>query len=265
MPSPFPGMDPYLEAPHRWPGVHTFLITAYAELLNKRLRPRYVADVEERVYLAPDDDPEDEHERVPDIWIERRRAAKGKTEEQPANGPVAVAEPVVITTLRDDERHERRVEIRATETGKLVAVIELLSPSNKVTGSEGRKSFLAKRREITSSRAHWVEIDLLRLGQPLRVRKQLGPHEYCVHVSPADLRPKGRVWPIRLSQRLPVVGIPLRAPDPDAPLDLQQALEMAYDRGAYDLKLDYTKDPVPPLPSDLAKWANKLLKQKKLR
>ena len=164
MPSPFPGMDPYLEEPRLWPGVHTNLIVAFQELLNKQLRPRYVADVEERVYLAPDDDPDEEQDRIPDIWVEQRNGGKTKPGKGHANGGVAIAEPLVITTLRDDERHERRVEIRTTSTGKLVTVIELLSPSNKVAGAEGRKSFLAKRREITSSKAHWVEIDLLRQG-----------------------------------------------------------------------------------------------------
>ena len=224
--SPFPGMDPYLEEPRLWPGVHLYMIGALAELLNKRLRPNYVVDVEERIYLSPDHDPGE---------------------------------------VRDDETHERRLEIRTRSTGKLVTVIEVLSPANKTPGAEGQRSFLAKRDEITSSKAHWVEIDLLRAGQTMPVRKRLEPHEYCVHVSPVELRPKGRVWPIRLQSPLPVVGIPLRKPDADAPLDLQKALEMVYDRGAYDLKLDYTKPPVPALPPALARWPNKMLKQKKLR
>ena len=264
MPSPFPGMDPYLEDPPRWPGVHLLLIAAFSEMLNQQLRPRYVAEIEERIYVTPDDDPGEEQTRVPDIWIERRHGGKTKLGTRPG-GTVAAAEPLVVTTLSEDETRERRVEIRATDTKQLVTVIELLSPSNKVSGAEGRRSFIAKRREVTSSDAHWVEIDLLRQGQSLPLRKRIRPHEYFVHVSPAELRPKGRVWPIRLQSPLPAVGIPLRNPDPDTALDLQRALDMIYDRGAYDLKLDYTEDPVPPLPPDLAKWATKLLRQKKLR
>jgi Protein of unknown function (DUF4058) len=264
MPSPFPGMDPYLEDPAHWPGVHTFLITAYAELLNKQLRPRYVADIEERLYLTPDDDPAEEQLRVPDLQIERRTGVKVKPAKR--NGAAtATAEPLVVTTISDDETHEPRIEIRALDTRELVTVMEILSPTNKVPGAEGRKRFLAKRREITSSRVHWVEIDLLRAGVTLDVRRRLDPHDYFVYVSPAELRPKGRVWPLQLQNRLPAVGIPLRAPDHDTMLELQQGLDLMYDRGAYDLKLDYTQDPVPPLPADLAKWANKLLKQKKLR
>lgn len=220
MPSPFPGMDPYLEISHKWPGVQMLLIVQYVEVLNRQLRPRYVAEIEERVYPTPD---------------------------------------------ADGETHERRVEIRATDTKQLVTVIELLSPANKVVGSEGRRSFLAKRREVTSSPAHWVEIDLLRHGETLSLRRGLTAHEYFVHVSPAEMRPTDRVWPIRLENRLPVISIPLRAPDPDTTLDLQAALDTIYDRGAYDLKLDYTTDPDPALPPELAKWAKKLLKAKKLR
>jgi hypothetical protein len=141
----------------------------------------------------------------------------------------------------------------------------LLSPANKRPGSEGWKSFVEKRDEVMGSSANWVEIDLLRAGLSLELRKRLDPHEYFVHVSPVELRPKGRVWPIRLQDRLPTIRIPLRSPDPDAPLDLQQALDAVYERGAYDLKVDYTQEPVPPLPPELAKWSHKLLKQKKLR
>jgi hypothetical protein len=258
-------MDPYLEDPQRWRGFHANMIVAFEELLNRRLRPKYVAEVETRVYLAPSDDPAEEQLRIPDLWIERRNGRKAKGSAHGANGAVAVAEPLVVTTIEDDETVERRVEIRATATGKLVTVIELLSPSNKVAGAEGRKSFLDKRREVTSSKAHWVEIDLLREGHSLPVRKRLPEHDYFVHVSPVDLRPAGRVWPIRLPQPSPAIGIPLRKPDPDVPLELQAALNLVYERGSYDLKLNYSKPPNPPLPPAVAKWSNKLLKSKKLR
>jgi hypothetical protein len=84
-------------------------------------------------------------------------------------------------------------------------------------------------------------------------------------VSRKSNRPKAFVWPIRLQQRLPVIPIPLKNGDPDAELDLQPALASVYDGGAYAFKIDYTREPIPPLPADLAKWANKLLRQKKLR
>ena len=69
------------------------------------------------------------------------------------------------------------------------------------------------------------------------------------------------VWPIRLPQRLPVVPIPLRTGDPDAKLDLQQALSSVYDRSSYDLTIDYGSKPIPPLPRESARWADRLLRE----
>jgi hypothetical protein len=89
--------------------------------------------------------------------------------------------------------------------------------------------------------------------------------DYFVHVSRVERRPSGKVWPIRLPQRLPVIPIPLRAPDPDAKLDLQQVLTTVYDRSSYDLTIDYGIEPMPPLPRDDARWADRLLQDKGLR
>jgi hypothetical protein len=89
--------------------------------------------------------------------------------------------------------------------------------------------------------------------------------EYYVHVSRKDRRPKGYVWPIRLPQRLPVIGIPLKECDPDAKLDLQEVLTTAYERAACDLQVDYRSEPTPRLSTEMAKWANMLLTSKGMR
>jgi hypothetical protein len=73
------------------------------------------------------------------------------------------------------------------------------------------------------------------------------------------------VLPIRLAAPLPVVGIPLREPDPDAPLDLQAVLTEAYARGSFDGFVRYRQPPVPPLPPELDAWADILLREKGLR
>jgi hypothetical protein len=106
---------------------------------------------------------------------------------------------------------------------------------------------------------------LLREGESVIARELYPQSEYTVHVSRGTQRPKAVVWPIRVQQRLPVIPIPLKGKEPDAELDLQAVVGGAYERGAFGVRLDYTKDPVPPLPADLAKWSNKLFKQKKLR
>jgi hypothetical protein len=250
-------MDPYLEDPAVWHGVHANLIVAFQELLNRVVRPKYVARVEERLYMVPDDDPFTNIERIPDVKVETAPPwAGGATV---AAGALTIAEPVIV---QGGLIRETRVEILQAGDRALVTVIELLSPSNKVQGSAGRESFLAKRNEVMNSAANWVEIDLLRT--PPRAGR-FRNHQYLVHSSPASLRPANKYWPILLAHPLPVVGIPLRAPDPDAPLDLQAALTMAYDRAAYDATADYKAPPVPPLAPELAKWAKKHLKSRKVR
>ena len=52
MPSPFPGMDPYLEDPVIWRGVHQSLNTYIRDALQPMLRPKYHARLDERVYLV---------------------------------------------------------------------------------------------------------------------------------------------------------------------------------------------------------------------
>lgn len=52
MPTPFPGMDPYLEHHTLWPNVHSRLVIALADDLAPRLRPRYCVAVEERTILS---------------------------------------------------------------------------------------------------------------------------------------------------------------------------------------------------------------------
>ncbi|OWK38896.1 hypothetical protein FRUB_01279 [Fimbriiglobus ruber] len=255
MPSPFPGMDPYLEDPGLWADVHLGLICTCRELLNRHLLPKYVGRLQERDYVEYEDDPA----RVELVVPDRKTTGKHQTT------PDIVAEPVGVIFENNLERRESWIEVLAVDTRDVVSVIEILSPSNKVKGAAGRESFLQKRREILSSNTHWIEIDLLRTGERQPFDEHIPDHEYVASVVPAGQRPTGLAWPIRLTQRLPVVGIPLRKPDADAPLDLQAALTLAYDRAAYDMTVDYTRPPKVPLSPDLAAWADQLLREKGLR
>ena len=119
---------------------------------------------------------------------------------------------------------------------------------------------MAKRHEIMNTEVHWVEIDLLRGGVPSVTDPPLRPSDYRILVSRADQRTRTRYWPISVRQALPVVGIPLRGKDPEVPLDLGAVFRTVYDRAAYDVSLDYRKDPQPPLEGDDAKWARELLR-----
>jgi hypothetical protein len=257
-------MDPYLEDPGLWPDVHHRLISIASELLGERIRPKYYVRIEERVYISDEGDPA-RTEIMPDLPVIARPGSQGQVPQPSAMATLEVAEPVEVTTLLDDEIHEARLEVIDREQRQVVTVIEVLSPTNKVAGSRGQASYQQKRQEIRSSLTNWVEIDLLRRGVPFVTRELLPPCEYIVHVSWKQPRLKALVWPIRLHQRLPVIPIPLRLEDPDAPLDLQAVLTTAYDRAGYDLDIDYRRDPVHPLPPEYAAWAHQLLQSKGLR
>jgi hypothetical protein len=262
MPSPFPGMDPYLEDPELWGDVHHGLISQTQAALNRQVRPKYVARVELRIYLEDDEDPS-RRKRIPDVRVEvGKKRSNG-------HGPAPksfreVPEPIVAE-IPFDEIEEAYLAIKHRETGALVTVIEVLSPSNKVENSAGRKSFLEKRSEVMSSDVHWVEIDLLRTGARIPSGRSFVNSDYRVLVSRSDVRWRVKYWPISVRQRLPVIGIPLMGTDPDASLDLGKILSTAYDVAAYEDSVDYTKPPEPPLNPADARWANQLLKSKGLR
>jgi hypothetical protein len=262
MPSPFPGMDPYLETPNLWPDVHHRIISEIQSALNRALRPHYVARVELRIYVSDEEDP-GRAALVPDVRIEKPPEMRGANKSKPASA-VAVVEPLTIP-YPEEEIEEARLEIRHVESKALIAVIEILSPSNKIRGSAGRKSFVEKRRDILASEVHWVEIDLLRAGEPSVTRPRLVPSDYRIVIWRGDSRGHGRYWPISVRQVLPPIGIPLRSKDPDVPLDLNAVLRSAYDNAAYDVSIDYRGPPDPPLSRADTAWANTLLRERGLR
>lgn len=271
MPSPFPGMDPYLEKPGLWRDVHLELISGIRFELNAQIQPKFYARVEERVYVEKGIDPE-RSRWVPDVIIvpqpERGqdpvRIKIGPVESEV--GGVAVAEPVTTMTWDEEEVHEAYLVIFERENREAVAVIEVVSPPNKARGGPGRKSFERKRFEVMNSSCHWIEIDLLRGGTPFTsIPATYRPYEYFIHVSRHGQRPEGLVWPIRLSQRLPIIPIPLKSGDDDARLDLQAVLATAYDRARYDLEIDYRQEPNPPLEGEWAAWSDRWLREKGVR
>lgn len=261
MPSPFPGMDPYLEDPRGFPDFHHEMISGIRAALTPLLRPKYRAVLEERVYVSDSDDP-GRRFIIPDVEIRATgRRDRPKRTKTAATGVLDVAEPIVMTSLVDEEIHDFHLNIVDVVSKEVVTVIELLSPTNKCAGSVGRDLYMAKRRELTHSNAHFIEIDLLRDGKPTFDRDLLPPHDYAVHVSRVDMRPKGIFWPISMRQRLPIIEVPLKPKDPDVKLDLQSVFDRAYENAGYDLEIDYAKPPHPVLPKALRDWAAKLARK----
>ncbi len=271
MPSPFPGMDPYLEEPTLWLGVHAGLIAALESALNAVLPEGYAADIGERVYLM-----DSRRDAYPDVAVAQfagRRPAPGAAAPSPS-GAVTVLDPAAapwVIRVAPREVREPFLQIRAVREGqRVVTVIEILSPSNKTVGTQSRKLYLEKQAEPLRSETHLLEIDLLRAGAhtvaaPLDYLVDRGTWDYLVCLHRGSTDELYELWPITLRQPLPLVKVPLGGDDPDVSLGLGQVLARRYDEGRYALKIDYRADPVPPLgPGDQA-WAAALLRERGLR
>ena len=268
MPSPFPGMDPFLEHPAFFPGLHDGIIAYIREFLQPRLPPPYYAEIADRVWV------ETSHRPVgPDVNVLR---AEEPTGESAANGGVATATATgtmpVVVTVPHEERRETVVEIYARQDQeRLVTSIEVLSITNKTPGEQGREMYLRKQREVLNGRVHLVEIDLLRSGQhttavpPALALPKTGPFDYHVCIHHFDNLEDFFVYPILLPQRLPEIAVPLLPGDPPVTLDLQAVLDRSYDTGPYLRRVRYAEmTPVPPLKPEHAEWATRLLREKGL-
>lgn len=248
----FPGMDPYLEAPDIWPGVHARFIVYLCDHLQPRLRPRYLAAIEERVFVeGPDRD------IIPDVWLRQHQPQAGSPVVAVIEGDAPVLVDVVPLEL-----HETYITILDRQAGqRVVTVIEVVSPTNKYAGP-GRESYCAKQREVLHSQAHLVEIDLLRLGPhvlavPEWAARRRRTYDYLACVNRATgQRERYELYYGQLRQRLPRVRLPLADNDPDVVADLQMVLAQVYEAGSYGERLDYTVPCVPALsPADQA-WVD---------
>jgi hypothetical protein len=258
-------MDPYLQS--HWRDVHASLIVYMRDALQESLPGTLRARVEERVVLET---PEGigPNPLYPDLRVIEYRP------DERQGGVAAVAEvtaaEAVEVELTSEPPTEGYIEIIDAESGnRVVTVIELLSPTNKMT-AVGRVQYCHKQREVCNSGSSLVEIDLIRGGNHilafpldhLSVRRQTA---YMVCVRRAWVRDKAQVYSIFLSQRLPTIKVPLRQADAEVPLDLQALIEQCYRRGRYEGDLDYRKDADPPLAGAEAEWAEELLRGKGLR
>ena len=257
MPSPFPGMDPYLES-DLWTPFHSYLATGIAHHLVPMLRPKYIAFPTERFYLdVPEDVAIEMRSMSPDVATVYEGKSKG-------NGATMTISPspLRLATIVPVPVPHVSIEIRDVKNRRLVTAIEILSPTNK---GGGRERYLRKRRTLLLSKAHLIEIDLLRDGMRVPMRKPLPPCPYFVLLSRVETRPIMEVWPIELTMSLPKFPVPLFKKDADVELDLQAVMNEMYDRGGYDAVIDYTQSPDVPLLPKMAAWANKLLRAAKLR
>jgi hypothetical protein len=257
MPSPFPGMNPYIEQPAAWKDFHSRFIPIAAELLGAQVLPRYYVKIEEHVFIHEPPAGERFPLGRPDLSLHPGVESPATPTPGPATAmaPAFVGLPAVV-----EEERLPYLEITDRANRNVVTVLELLSPTNKQTKAE-RDQYLAKVNRVLASGMNLVEIDLLR-GGPRMPWRGMPACDYCVIVSRVPDRkldpPRAVVLPIRLRDPLPTIPVPLRPGEPEPTLDLQAILHRIYDSAGYRLFI-YDTPPEPPLEPADAIWATQLL------
>jgi len=246
MPTPFPGMDPYLERPGVWEDIHTPLILEIANSLETRIQPLFRVAVERRAYQTMLWEPETLTE--PETSAPQRDAAPGGVR------PRACELPLPQQVI------EHFLEIRDVISGEAVTVVEILSLDNKLT-PEGRQEYERQRRAVLGGPANLVEIDLLRAGEPfpMRVDGKSVRSDYRIVVSRAPFRPHADAYLFGVRGAIPDIPIPVQRGKTEPLLPLNEILHNLYDRAGPDLIVDYGQPPVPPLSGEDAEWASRLL------
>jgi hypothetical protein len=259
MPSPFPGVDPYIEAQGYWQGFHSRFVTYCGDALNEVLPEHYVADLGENVDLM-DISRNEMKKIIPDVLVSRegRRSIAGSLRKKSAAG-TALLEPIKISLPQVEvEVRSIWIEIRRIEKRVPVAVIEVLSPTNK-TG-DGFYEYNRKRRATIRQKVHLVELDLLLKGHRLPMDRPLPVGDFYALVSRWEERPQSDVYSWTIRNPLPSIPIPLSRPDPDVMLDLASVFATAYDRCRFARRIDYSIAPTTvKKPADRA-WAERTAK-----
>jgi hypothetical protein len=241
-------MDPYLERPELWPDFHDSLITYIREDLQPKLRPRYAALAQDRLYVV-------EHERP--IWQDLSVVRTARDEGSVGTALAIEADEPLVVELVEEEVRQPLIHIVEPAAGnRLVTAIEVLSPDNKRPG-DGRDSYLCKRNELWPSQSHVVEIDLLREGaRALRVSADRPERSkpWCYVVAVSRQPAKCELYLFSLEDRLPRVRIPLAHDDPDVVLDLQAAFDRCWEAGPYPELLRYGEPPPGHLTRDQMEW-----------
>jgi Holliday junction resolvase-like predicted endonuclease len=220
-------MDPYLEDEKRWPAFQPVVVQALYQMLLPGLMDRYRARVGERIYCS---------------------------------------EQALFTSIIREEHKEAFIEVRQRSDGRLITLVEVVSPANKLS-AEGRKLYLERRDEVKKMNANVVEIDLVLQGQTLiDYAKDAAPTwDYAVVVTRWTHPDRYEIYSATLPKRLPRFRVPLASDDRDTVLDLQSAVSRAYDQGDFAKHIDYTRDPATRLSDENRKWLDERLKEEKLR
>ena len=256
MTSPFPGMDPYLEHPGFWRDFHQSFLIYWRDWLLDNLPDHYAVRIDERLGVVAEHNGGGKTVQ-PDLFVSQSHPLPAKV---PSATAVATLdrEPVTLGLQYAEEETESFLRIVHRPDASLIAVLELLSPTNKE--GDGRHLYLEKRNELLRETVHLVELDLLLGGKRLPIRGKLPAGDYFAHVARGDQRPWCEVYGWKLSEALTRIRLPLKPPDPDLVFDLPGLLAEAYRKGRYARDLPYASPPPVALSKENATWAAERLR-----
>ena len=254
MPSPFPGMDPYLEG-DMWQEFHETLAGAIRAQIMSQLAPKYVALLAKRYVVHRPAigifSPPSERIVYPDVHVVAERAPAYQT------APGATAATLELASPMLEQVPVLSVEIRDVAERRLVTIVEILSPVNK--RGVGAQEYLDRRIELMQTATHLLEIDLLTVGYRIALEGDLPPAPYYIYLSRMERRPRTEIWAIRLQDKLPRVPVPLLRPDPDVVLDMQAAVDACFALVGYERLLNYRADPPGALSEADRAWVRERL------
>ncbi len=254
MSCPFPGLVPDLVTPPFWCDFSPRLLGEIGNALLPKVLPLYDVRIEEYLFVTREDIRL--HRVQPDVTVSTTTAWQSGME-----ATVAEAEPTMVELEYPamEPTMQRRLRLIHRPTGRVVTVMELLSPINKASGEDGLEAYLEKRAEFLASGCHLIEFGLLRGGERLPMAGPLPKGDYYVYVGRAGRRPRGQIVAWRLRWPLPTVSVPLLPPDPEVPLDLQAVFRAAYEPSLYDRRLPYEQALLPALSQEDEDWVRRRL------
>jgi len=268
MPSPFPGMDPWLESPGVFPDFHNSFIGFLREAINTLLPPPFYTAIATRVYT---EEAVQHYEPDVDVLLPSDRTFESGNATAVATLSVTDLLEVASALRPEEEVTEWFLEVRtAGDRERLITSVEMLSPTNKTRGKTGRGMYRAKQLELNSSGVNLVEIDLLRRGAHVtlasfaELRKKAGLYDYHICVTTPQVEDSSFVSPFQLSQPIPRIPIPLTEDVPAIPIDLQAAFTRTFDAALYSRRVRYMEPCDPTLTSEQQAWAEGILRAKGL-
>jgi hypothetical protein len=261
MPSPFPGMDPFLDSAPEFADFHNAMIIYLRDELNLKLPEGFRCLSARRIRI-------EETGRLfePDVSIYRKFSPRPSVEQSnTAILELEETQPIEIE-IEQISVVESYLEVFDRDR-EIVTVIEILSPANKKPSNPGHDEYKKKQREVLGTQCNLIEIDLVRSGvhttavpfTALVDRAKEFDYHICIHR--AGQSERFQVYPFRIQDPFPIIRIPLRQGVSEPIIALKPLFDHSYESGRYDELLDYSKPELlrPALRPEQLTWVKTML------